>query len=64
MGGWSTLLLIAAGGLMVWIAIRTIKNNRESFNKENMSKSFSTIAWLTLMIIVVVGLCVLMLRAG
>ncbi len=64
MGGWTALLLIAAGGLMVWMAIRTIKNNRESFSKENISKSFGTIAWLTLMIIVVVGFCVLMLRAG
>jgi len=62
MNHWTVLLLIVAAGLMVWLAIRTIKNNPDLFSKENLSKSLGTVAWLTLMIIVVIAFCVLMLK--
>jgi len=59
---WSTLFYILGAGLMLWLAVRLYRQNPNAFNKENLSKSSTTLALLSLMLIGVIALCVILLR--
>lgn len=59
---WAGLLALIAGALLVFVAIRMIRNNPQAFSKDNLSKSITTIGFLTLLVIVVCAFCVWMLR--
>jgi len=62
MMNWQTLLYFIGAGLFVWMAFRLVKNNPQAFSKKNLSKSVTTIAYLTLLMIIIVAFCVLLLR--
>lgn len=53
---------LIAAGLVIFILYRTIKGRPDLFNKENLSKSFSTMGILGIVLIGFVALLVLMLR--
>ena len=61
---WGKLLAIIGAGLIIWLLFRSFKSNPEMFSKENFTKSFGSMGILGLVLIVFIGLCVLMLRAG
>ena len=61
---WMALLWLIGAALLVWLAVRLVRNNPNLFNRENLSKSSTTLALLTLMIIIVVGFCILLLKNG
>lgn len=56
------LLGLIGGALILWILYRTIKSRPELLNRTNMSKSFSTMGILALVLIGFVALLVLMVR--
>lgn len=58
-----SLLYLAISALLIWSIIRIYKQNPQIFSKENISKSFTTVGLLALMIIAVVVLAVLILKA-
>ncbi len=55
------LTFLGACGLL-WLMVRTIKNQPDLFSKDKLSKSFSTIGVLALILIAVIGISVLLLR--
>ncbi len=57
-----SFFLILGFGLLIWLMIRTIKNQPELFSKDNLNKSFTTIGILALILIVVVGFSIMLLR--
>lgn len=56
------ILALMAAGLIVWLLYRSIKGRPEQFSRENLSKSFSTMGILALILIVFIALLVFMLR--
>ncbi|KTC84689.1 MULTISPECIES: hypothetical protein [Legionella] len=56
------ILGLIGAGLIVWILYRMIKGRPEQFSRENLSKSFSTMGFLALILIAFIALLVFMLR--
>lgn len=56
------ILALLGAGLIIWILYRSIQGNPQQFSKENISKSFSTMAILALILIVFVTFLVWMVR--
>lgn len=56
------ILGLIAAGLIVWVLYRSIKGRPEQFSRENFSKSFSTMGFLALILIVFIAFLVLILR--
>ncbi|HHF7344651.1 TPA: hypothetical protein ACPSKE_000664 [Legionella feeleii] len=56
------LLGLLAAGLIVWVLYRSIKGRPEQFSRENLSKSFSTMGVLGVLLIGFVALLVFVLR--
>ncbi len=56
------ILGLIGAGLIVWVLYRNIKGRPELFSRENLSKSFSTMGFLGLILIAFIALLVLMLR--
>ena len=56
------LLAIVGAGLIVWWLYRTIKNRPEQFSKEKLTKSFTTLGILGVLLIAFVGLLILFVR--
>ncbi|MCC5014386.1 MULTISPECIES: hypothetical protein [Legionella] len=56
------LLGLLAAGLIVWVLYRSIKGRPEQFSRENLSKSFSTMGLLGVLLIGFVALLVFILR--
>lgn len=59
---WSGLIAAIFGILLVFMAIRLVRNNPGLFTKENFGKSTFTLGILTLMFIAIVAICVWFLR--
>jgi hypothetical protein len=57
------ILGVVAAGLIVWLLYRTIRYRPELFSRENLSKSFSSMGILALLLIGFIALLVLMLRS-
>jgi hypothetical protein len=62
MGTWTGIVMLLAGGLMVWLAYRSIRGDKAAFSKENLSKSSTTLAFLAIGLIVFIWILVLFLR--
>lgn len=62
--GWTIILFLISAILMLWLMTRMIRNNPNSFSKENLGKSISTIGVLTLLLIAVIFFCVMLLRTA
>lgn len=58
------ILGLMGAGMIIWYLYHTIKNRPEMFAKGNMSKSFSTMGILALILIGFIALMVLLLRNG
>ncbi len=56
------ILGLVSAGLIVWFLYHTVKKQPQLFNRENMSKSFSSMGILALLLIAFVALLVLMVR--
>lgn len=56
------ILGLIGAGLIVWILYRSIKGRPEQFSRENLSKSFSTMGVLALILILFIAFLVFMLR--
>jgi hypothetical protein len=56
------ILGLIAAGLIVWVLYRNIKGRPEQFSRENLSKSFSTMGFLALILIGFIAFLVFMLR--
>lgn len=59
---WSFLLYLLIAGIMIWLMVRMIKNNPDSFTGEALSKSIFTLGILALLLIGVVLICILRLK--
>ncbi|MGV3740349.1 MAG: hypothetical protein ACO1N3_03550 [Gammaproteobacteria bacterium] len=58
---YKTLAILGAA-LVVWILYRTIRSRPDQFSRENLSKSFTTMAILGIVLIVFVAFLVFMVR--
>jgi len=47
---------------LIWLMYHTIKTNPDLFSRENLSRSFTTLGILALILIGVVGLAIILLR--
>ncbi len=56
------ILAIVGAGLILWWLYKTIKNRPEQFSKDKLTKSFSTLGILGLLLIVFVALLILFVR--
>lgn len=56
------LLGLVGAGLIIWFLYRTLKGQKEQFSRENISKSFSSMGILALLLIGFVALLVVILR--
>ncbi|MBA2652048.1 MAG: hypothetical protein H0U73_07275 [Tatlockia sp.] len=56
------ILGLIGAGLIIWILYRSIKGRPELFSRENLSKSFSTMGFLAVILIAFIALLVFMLR--
>lgn len=56
------ILGLLGAGLIIWILYRSIKARPEQLSRENLSKSFSTMGKLALLLIAFVALLVFVLR--
>ncbi len=56
------ILALIGAGLIVWFIYRAIKGNPAQFSRENLTKSFSSMGVLALILIVFVGFLVLITR--
>lgn len=56
------ILALLGGGLVFWILYRSIRARPEQFSRENLSKSFSSMAVLAILLIVFVAFLVFMVR--
>lgn len=56
------LLGLLGAGLIVWVIYRSVKGRPEQFSKENLTKSFSSMGILALLLIAFVGVLVLLTR--
>lgn len=57
------LLGLVGAGLIVWVLYRTIKGRPAQFSRANLSKSFSSMGVLALVLIGVVFLLVMLVRS-
>ncbi len=55
-------LALIGVGFLIWMLYRGIRGNPESFSRDNLSKSFTTLGILGLLLIGVVWLAVILLR--
>ena len=62
MSVWMQLLYVVCAGLFIWFGIRFIRGNPESFSKENMGKSFQSMAMLALGLIAFIALLIFLLK--
>lgn len=56
------ILAVIGAALIVWIIYSNIKGRPEQFNRANLSKSFSSMGILALILIAFVALLVVMVR--
>lgn len=56
------VLGLLGAGLIAWLLYRNIKNRPDVFSRENLSKSFSTMGILALILIVFIAFLVFMVR--
>ena len=56
------VLGLVGAGLIVWIIYRNIKGRPEQFSRENLTKSFSSMGILALLLIGFVALLVIIVR--
>lgn len=56
------ILAIVGAALIVWVIYTNIKNRPDQFSRENLSKSFSSMGILALLLIGFVALLVFMVR--
>ena len=56
------ILGLIGAGLIIWVLYRSIKGRPELFSRENLSKSFSSMGILALILIGFIALLVFMLR--
>lgn len=61
---WKSLVYVLAAGLLVWFSLRMIRGNPGAFSRANISKSITTMGFITLLLIGVVALCVWFLKQG
>jgi putative copper export protein len=57
------ILGLVGAALIVWVIYRSIKGQPEQFSKENLTKSFSSMGILALLLIGFVGVLVLLTHA-
>ena len=57
------ILGLLAAGLIIWVIYRSIKGRPDMFSRDNMSKSFSSMGILALILIVFIAFLVLILRS-
>ena len=57
------ILALVGAGLIVWVLYRFMKTKPESLSRENLSKSFSTMGILALILIVLVVLLIYTVRS-
>lgn len=58
------VLALVGAVLIAWVLYRAIKGQPEQFSREKMSKSFSTMGVLALLLMAFVALLVLIVRPG
>lgn len=58
------ILALVGAGFIVWILYRTIKGRPDQFSRDKITKSFTTMGILALILIVFIAFLVMMLRAG
>lgn len=56
------ILGLVGAGLIVWLLYRTIKGRPEQFSRANLSKSFSSMGMLALLLIGFVFLLIILVR--
>ncbi|MDX2345969.1 MAG: hypothetical protein QNK11_03745 [Legionella sp.] len=56
------LLALVGAGLIAWLIYRAIKNQPEQFSRKNLSKSFSSMGMLALILIIFVAFLVFITR--
>lgn len=59
---WMKILYVIGALFLLWIVYRSIRNNPQAFSRENLNKSFYTMAILALFLILVIGVLVMLLR--
>lgn len=59
---WGKLLLIIIAAGLGWLGYKALKARPELLSKENLSKSFSTMGMLALLLIAFIGFCIFLLR--
>lgn len=59
---WYQLLALLGAGAIAWILYRYIKSRPEQLSRENLSKSFSSMGILALILIGFVALLILIVR--
>jgi ABC-type xylose transport system permease subunit len=59
---WTQLFALLGAILIVWILFRVVRNNPETFTRENFSKSLSTMGFLALILVGFIAVCVMLLR--
>ena len=57
------ILGLLAAGLILWFTYRSIKGNPQVFSRENLSRSFSSMGILALVLILFVALLIMVLRS-
>lgn len=57
------LLGLLGAGLIVWVIYRSVKGRPEQFSKENLTKSFSSMGILALLLIAFVAVLVYVSKA-
>ena len=58
------LLAVVGAGLIIWWLYRTIKARPDQFSKDKITKSFSTLGILSLVLIGFIALLVLFVRSS
>ncbi len=56
------ILGLLGAGMIVWVIYRSIKGRPEQFSRENLTKSFSTMGIMALLLIGFVGVLVYLAR--
>ena len=56
------ILGLVGGVLILWVLYQTIQGRPQQFSRENLTKSFSTMGMLALLLIAFVALLVLIVR--
>lgn len=56
------ILGLAAAGLIIFLLYRAIKGRPDQFSKENLTKSFSTMGFLAVGLIVFIAILVMLTR--